>query len=116
MRCLRHWCGGRSHGDRLNRGQRNIRFGLTRQGGGWRIKVPNGNPKGQVREREGGHDGDRKYSGRGSQERDLPSRVMTRRDGFEMVKVRRDRSRRIKGFKDTSYRGRARRRRSGWLR
>ena len=47
---------------------------------------------------------------------DLPSRVMTRRDEFEMVKAGRNRSRRIKGFRDTSCRGRARRRRFGWLR
>ena len=72
---------------------------MTRRGSGWRIKVPDRYAQSQVREREGGHDGDRKYSGRGSQERDLPSRVMTKRDGFEMVKARRNRSRRVKGFR-----------------
>ena len=41
---------------------------------------------------------------------------MTRRDGFEMVEARRNRSGRVKRFWDTSCRGRARRRRSGWLR
>ena len=41
---------------------------------------------------------------------------MTRRDGTKVVKAWGNRSKRIKGFRDTSYRGRARRRRSGWLR
>ena len=88
----------------MNWVQSNIRFGLTRQGGGWRIKVPNGNPKDQVREREGGHDGDRIYSGRGSQERYLPNRVMTKRDGSNMVKAWRNHSKRIKRLMSTRYR------------
>ena len=100
----------------MDRCQSHIGFGVTRRGGGWGIKVPDWNAQGQVRKGEGGHDGDRIYSGRGSQERDLPSRVMTRGDGSEMVKARGNRSRRIKGFRDTSCRGRARRRRSSWLR
>ena len=96
--------------------QSKVRFGVTGRGSGWRVNVLDGYAEGQVREREGGHDGDRKYSGTGSQERYLPSRVMTRRDGSKVVKARGNRSRRIKGFGDTSCRGRARRRRSGWLR
>ena len=89
---------------------------MTGWGSGWRVKVPDRYTQGQVGEREGGHDGDRIDSGRGSQERYLTSRVMTRRDGSEMVKAWGNRSRRIKGFRDTSCRGRARRRRSDWLR
>ena len=100
----------------MNQGQSKVRFRLAWRGSGWRIKVPDGNPNGQVRKREGGHDRDRKNSGRGSQERYLPSRVMTRRDGSKMVKAWGNRSRRIKRFRDTSCRGRARRRRSRWLR
>ena len=100
----------------MNQCQSHVRFGVTRGSGGWRIKVPNRNAQGQVREREGGHDGDRIYSGRESQEGDLSSRVMTRRYGSEMVKARGNRAWRIKRFGDTSCRGRARRRRSGWLR
>ena len=115
-RCWGHVGYGGSEGDRLNRCQRHVRFGVTRGGGGWGVKVPNRNTQGQVRERKGGHDGDRIYSGRGSQERYLPSREMTRRDGSEMVKAWGNQSRRIKGFRDTSCRGRARRRRAGWLR
>ena len=90
----------------MNQCQSKVRFGVTGRGSGWRVNVPDRYAEGQVREREGGQDGDRKYFGRGSQERYLPSRVMTRRN----------RSRRVKGFRDTSCRGRARRRRSGWLR
>ena len=96
--------------------QSHVGFWVTRRGSDWRVKVPDGNTQGRVREREGGHNGDKIYSGRGSQERDLPSKVMTRRDGAKMVKAWGNRSRRIKGFRDTSCRGRARRRRSGWLR
>ena len=82
-------CGGLggSEGDRLNRCQSKVRFGVTGRGSGWRVNVLDGYAEGQVREREGGQDGDRKYSGRGSQERYLPSRVMTRRDDSEMVKA-----------------------------
>ena len=100
----------------MDRCQSHVGFRVTRRGSGWGIKVPDRYAQGQVREREGGHDRDRIYSGRGSQERYLPSREMTRRDGFEMVKAWGNRSRRIKGFRDTSCRGRGRRRRSGWLR
>ena len=89
---------------------------MTRRGSGWRVHVPDGYAEGQVREREGGPDGDRKDSGRGSQERYLPGRVMSRRDGSKVVEARGNRARRIKGFRDTSWRGRARRRRSGWQR
>ena len=71
----------------MNRCQSKIGFGVTRWGSGWRVKVPDGYAQGQVRESEGGHDGDRKYSGRGSQERYLPNREMTRRDGSEMVEA-----------------------------
>ena len=74
----------------MNRCQSHVRFGVTRGSGGWGIKVPNRNAQGQVREREGGHDGDRIYSRRGSYERDLPSREMTRRDSSKMVKARRN--------------------------
>ena len=100
----------------MNWCQSQVRFGVTGRGSDWRVNVPDGYTKGQVREREGGHDGDRKYSGRGSQERYLPSRVMTRRDSSKVVKAGGNHSRRIKGFRNTSCRGRARRRRSGWLR
>ena len=100
----------------MNQCQSKVRFGLNGRGSGWRVNVLDGYIEGQVREREGGHDGDRKYSGRGSQERYLSSRVMTGRDGSEMVKARGNRARRIKGVRDTSCRGRARRRRSDWLR
>ena len=56
MRWLRHSDNGRSQGDRLNWGQRKIRFRLAWWGSDWRIKVPNRNPNGQIREREDGHD------------------------------------------------------------
>ena len=105
-----------SEGDWLNRCQSKIGFGVTRMGSGWRVKVPDGYTQGQVREREGGHDGDRIDSGRGSQERYLTSGVMTGRDSSEMVEAWGNRPRRIKGFRDTSYRRRARRRRSSWRR
>ena len=87
-RCWRHSGYGEGEGDRLNRCQSHIGLGVTRRGGGWGIKVPDRYAQGQVREREGGHDGDRIYSERGSEERDLPSREMTRRDGFKMVEAR----------------------------
>ena len=71
----------------MNRGQIHVGFGMTRRGSSRRVEVPDGYDQGQVREREGGHDGDRIDSGRGSQERYLTSRVMTRRDNFDMVKA-----------------------------
>ena len=71
----------------MNWCQSYVGFWVTWRGGGWRIKVPDRYAQGQVREREGGHDRDIIYSGRGSQERYLPSREMTRRDGSEMVKA-----------------------------
>ena len=82
-------CGGPggSEGDRLNRCQSKVGFGVTGWGSSWRVNVPDGYAQGQVREREGGHDTDRIESGRGSQESYLTSRIMTRRDGFEMVKA-----------------------------
>ena len=70
-RCWGHSGNGGSKGDRLNRCQSHVGFGVTRRGSGWRVKVPDGYTQGQVREREGGHDGDRIDSGRGSQERYL---------------------------------------------
>ena len=83
----RCWGPGGSEGDRLNQCQSKVRIGVTGWGSGWRVNLPDGYAQVQVRKREGGHDGDRKYSGRGSQERYLSSRVMTRRDGSEMVKA-----------------------------
>ena len=65
-RCRGHGSNRGSEGDRLNRCQRNIGFGVTRRGSDWRVKVPDGYTQGQVREREGGHDGDQIDSGRGS--------------------------------------------------
>ena len=65
-RCWGHSGYGGSEGDRLNRCQSHVRFGGTRGSGGWGIKVPNRKAQGQVREGEGGHDGDKIYSGRGS--------------------------------------------------
>ena len=115
-RCRGPGGNGGSEGDRLNRCQSKVGFGVTGWGSGWRVKVPDGYAQGQVREREGGHDGDRIDSGRGNQERYLTSGIMTRRDGSEMVKAWGNRSRGIKGFRDTSCRRRARRRRSGWWR
>ena len=50
----------------MNRCQSKIGFGVTRRGSGWRVKVPDRYTQGQVREREGGQDGDRIYFGRGS--------------------------------------------------
>ena len=46
----------------------------------------------------------------------MTSRIMTRRDGSEVVEAWGNRPRRIEGFRDTSCRRRAIRRRSGWLR
>ena len=80
----------------MNWCQSKVRFGVTRRGRGWRVKVPDRYTQGQVREREGGHDGDRIESGRGSQERYLTSGIMTRRDGSEMIKAWGNRSRGIK--------------------
>ena len=100
----------------MNRCQSKIGFGVTRRGSGWRVKVPDGYTQGQVREREGGHDGDRIDSGRGIQERYLTRGIMTRRDGSEMIKAWGNRSRGINGFRDTSCRRRVRRRRFGWRR
>ena len=100
----------------MNRCQRKIGFGVTRWGSGWRVKVPDGYAQGQVGEREGGHDGDRIDFGRGSQERYLTSGIMTRRDGSKVVEAWGNRPRRIEGFRDTSCRRRAKRRRFGWLR
>ena len=65
-RCKGHGSNGGSKGDRLNQCQSEIGFGVTRRGSGWRVKVLDGYTQGQVREREGGHDGDRIDSGMGS--------------------------------------------------
>ena len=70
---------------------------MTRRGSGWRVKVPDGNAQGQIREREGGHDGNRRDSGRGSKERYLTSGVMARRDSSKMVETWWNRPRRIEG-------------------
>ena len=100
----------------MNWGQSKIRFGLTRWGSGWRFKVPDEYAQGQIGEGEGGHDGNRIDSGRGSKERYLISRVMARRDGSKMVETWWNRPRRIEGHMGTSCRRRARRKMSGWLR
>ena len=63
MRWLRHCCSGISPRDLLNWCQSKIRFGVTRLGSGRRVEVPDGDSQGQVREREGGHDGDRINAG-----------------------------------------------------
>ena len=100
----------------MNRCQSKVGFGVTRQGSGWRVKVLDGYTQGQVRERKGGHDGNRIDSRKGSKERYLTSGVMARRNGSKMVETWWNRPRRIEGLMGTNYRRRARRRRSGWLR
>ena len=100
----------------MNWCQSKVGFGVTRWGSGWRVKVPDRYTRVQVGEREGGHDGDRIDSGRGSKERYLTCGIMTRRDGSKMVEAWGNQPRRIEGFRDANYRRRARRRRSGWLR
>ena len=115
-RCGGPGANGGSEGDRLNRCQSKVGFGVTGWGSGWRVKVPDGYAQGQVREREGGHDGDRIDSWRGSQERYLTNGIMTRRDSFELIEAWGNRPGRIEGFGDTNCRRRARRRRSGWRR
>ena len=99
-------CGGPggSEGDRLNRCQSKVGFGVTGWGSSWRVNVPDGYAQGQVREREGGHEGDRIDSRRGSQERYLTSGIMTSRDGSKMVKAWGNRPRRIQGLMTTNCR------------
>ena len=71
----------------MNPCQSKVGFGVTRWGSGCRVKVLDGYAQGQVRERKGGHDGNRIDSGRRSKERYLTSRVMARRDGSKMVET-----------------------------